>query len=81
MTYHKDPKKAASVVHQVFCPASGRVDPVQIFRFMKISLPDGSREDQLAEVGRRILADPADIPEFIRELEQLDGVREPMADT
>ena len=48
---------------------------------MRVPVPDGTRAELMDEVGRRIMADPADVPEFIRELEKLDGIQEPMAGT
>lgn len=81
MTYHREPQLAACIVHQAFCPINGRVDPADILRRMRVPVPDGTRAELMEEVGRRIMADPADVPEFVRELEKLDGIQEPMAGT
>ena len=69
MNYHHDPGLAAWMVHMVYCPIGRAVKPEEIARRMDISVPDGS--GPLVTIGRRILADPEDIPEFVATLSKL----------
>ena len=69
MNYHRDPDLAAWMVHMVYCPIGRAVRPEEIARRMDISVPDGS--GPLEAIGRRILADPEDIPDFVAALNKV----------
>ena len=69
MNYHHDPDLAAWMVHMVYCPTGRAVKAEEIARRMGISVPDGS--GPLEAIGRRILVDPEDIPEFVATLNKL----------
>ena len=73
MNYHHDPGLAAWAVRMFFCPAGRSAAPEEIAQRMGISVPDGSGGKILEEVGRRVLAVPEDIPEFVAELSRLIG--------
>lgn len=71
MNYHHDPDLAAWMVHTVYCPVGRAVTPEEIARRMEIPIPDG--ETALEAIGRRVLADPEDIPKFVEALSKLIG--------
>lgn len=71
MNYHHDPGLAAWMVRMLYCPAGRAAAPEEIAQRMGISIPDGS--EILVEIGRRVLADPEDIPEFVATLNKLIG--------
>lgn len=71
MNYHHDPDLAAWMVHMAYCPIGRAIKPEKIARRMVISVPDGS--GPLEAIGRRVLADPEDIPEFVAALSKLIG--------
>ena len=73
MNYHHDPGLAAWAVRMFFCPAGRVAAPEEIARRMDVSVLDGSGDRILNEIGRRVLADPEDIPEFVAELSRLIG--------
>ena len=73
MNYHHDPGLAAWMVRMIYCPAGRTAAPEEISRRMDISVLDGSGNRILEEVGRRVLADPADIPDFVAALNKLIG--------
>ena len=73
MNYHHDPQLAAWMVHMVYCPIGRTAAPEEIAQRMGIPIPDGSGNRILEEVGQRVLADPADIPDFVAALNKLIG--------
>ena len=73
MNYHHDPGLAAWMVHMIYCPIGRSAAPEEIAQRMGIPDPDGSGNEILVEIGRRVLADPEDIPEFAAALSKLIG--------
>ena len=73
MNYHHDPGLAAWMVRMLYCPAGRAAEPEEIAQRMGISVADGSGDKLLGEIGRRILADPEDIPDFVAALNKLIG--------
>lgn len=73
MNYHHDPGLAAWMVRMLYCPAGRAAAPEEIAQRMGLSIPDGSGDRILEEIGRRVLADPEDIPEFVATLNKLIG--------
>lgn len=71
MNYHHDPHLAAWMVHMIYCPAERTVTPEEIAQRMQISIQGGSENKILEEIGRRVLADSEDIPEFVAALSKL----------
>lgn len=71
MNYHHDPALAARIVHMAYCPIEGKVDLGKIAIRMGISPAGGSGSEMLEEIGRRVLANPADIPAFEAALAEL----------
>lgn len=73
MNYHHDPSLAAWVIHMLYCPAGRAVTPEEIARRMQIPIQGGSGNKILEEIGRRVLADPEDIPDFVAAFNKLIG--------
>lgn len=71
MNYHHDPGLAAWAIHMIYCPLGRAATPEEIGRRMGISAPAGSGDRILEEIGRRVLADPSDIPAFATALAEL----------
>ena len=71
MDYHHDPALAALVVHMAFCPEGRAAKPEEIAARMHIAAQDGSGPEALTAIGRRVLADPSDIPAFSAALAEL----------
>lgn len=71
MNYHHDPGLAAWAVRMFFCPAGRAAEPEKIAQRMGIQDSDGSGNEILVEIGRRVLADPEDIPDFVAALNKL----------
>ena len=68
MNYHHDSSLAAWMVHMFYCPIGRSITPEEIARRMNINVHDGSGRTALEEIGRRVLADPDDIPDFVAAL-------------
>ena len=71
MNYHHNPEIAARAVHMLYCPEGRPASPEEIATRMGIMPQQQSRSGVLEEIGRRVLADPADIPAFAAKLEGL----------
>ncbi len=71
MNYHHNPNLAARMVHMLYCPAGQAAVPEEIAHRMGIPISDGNGDRILEEVGRRVLADPEDIPDFVATLSKL----------
>lgn len=75
MNYHHDPGLAAWVVRMLYCPAERIAAPEEIAQRMDISVSCGSGGKILEEIGRRVLADPEDVPAFVAALSKLIGYK------
>lgn len=64
MNYNQNPYLAARVLYLNFCPERRKITPAELAQKMRID-PSGSGPDILERIGRHMMTDPDDIPEFV----------------
>lgn len=75
MNFNQNPYLAARVVYLNFCPEGRKITPAELAQKMRID-PSGSGPDILERIGRHMMADPDDIPEFVAAMSrrlEMDG--------
>ena len=64
MNYNQNPYLAARVLYLNFCPEGRKITPAELAQRMCFDAR-GSGADILERIGRHMMADPDDIPEFV----------------